>query len=636
MSSVKSEIHEQPAHANVADLAARRAYEQAWARFAREQTPEEFCSTWLVIQSHAIGGVSDGVVVLLKPGAQALAPVAFYPEDTPDRAHFAETALARITEHALKEGRGIVEPQESPESTGERGPRCQLACPVRLDGQVRGVAAVDIEGRTEAQLQAAVRNLQWGSGWLELLLRRHAGPLDAERVRLKLALDLVATLLEHPRFSDSATAFTTELAARLGCDRVSLGILKGRRVKVSAVSHSPQFDRRASLMLAVENAMEEAIDQEETVVCPAGPGDRPVVALAHEALLRESQAGGAATFPLAHGDRVVGALTLERASGYRFDAATLVICEAVASVAGPIVDLKRGNEIGLPGHAGRSVKTLWEQLVGPGHTALKLGTPAVVAIVAFLAFATGDYRVSANSILEGTVQRAITAPINGYVKEAPLRAGDTVTQGQIIGRFDDRDLKLERVKLSSQRDQYVRQYREAMGKRERAQAQIVSAQMAQADAQLALIDEQLARTVMVAPFDGLIVSGDLSQNLGSPVERGQVLFEVAPLDSYRVVLQVDERDIAHIATDQRGQLTVSSIPGERFGFTVSTITPVNTAKEGRNFFRVEAGLENPPGLRLRPGMEGVGKIYVDERKLVWIWTHGFTDWVRLWVWSWLP
>jgi multidrug resistance efflux pump len=192
------------------------------------------------------------------------------------------------------------------------------------------------------------------------------------------------------------------------------------------------------------------------------------------------------------------------------------------------------------------------------------------------------------------------------------------------------------VKLLSQRDQYNRQYREAMGKRERAQAQIVSAQIAQAEAQLGLIEEQLERTVMTAPFDGFIVSGDLSQRLGSPVERGQVLFQVAPLDSYRVVLQVDERDIAHVSTGQRGELTVSSIPGERFGFEVRKITPVNTAREGGNFFRVEAALLAEPGARLRPGMQGVGKIYVDERKLVWVWTRGFVDWLRLWIWSWLP
>jgi RND family efflux transporter MFP subunit len=261
----------------------------------------------------------------------------------------------------------------------------------------------------------------------------------------------------------------------------------------------------------------------------------------------------------------------------------------------------------------------------------------VLAVAAFFSVATGAFRISANSTVEGSVQRAITAPINGFVLEAALRAGDTVRQGQVIGRLDDRDLRLERVKLLSQREQYSRQYREAMGKRERAQALIVSAQIAQSEAQLALVEEQLARTSLVAPFDGVIVSGDLSQNLGSPVERGQVLFEVAPLADFRIVLQVDERDISHVISGQHGELTVSSMPGERFPFAVNKITSVNTAKEGRNFFRVEALVDAAQGEpRLRPGMEGVGKIYVDERKLVWIWTRSFVDWVRLWIWSWLP
>jgi hypothetical protein len=631
MSSVEPEIHEQFAQQRVADLAGRRGYEQAWRQFASDQTPEEFCRSWLLIQSYMIGGVSDGVVILLKPGTSSFTPVAFFPENTRNR-----TQLAQISERVLKEGRGIVEPQTATQATDAAGPRYQLAYPVRLDGKVHGVVGVDIDWRPEARLQAAIRDLQWGSGWLEVLLLRHADPLQADRQRLKLALGLVATLLEQARFSDSAAAFTTELAAQLGCDRVSLGILEGRRIRVRAVSHSAQFERRANLVRAIESAMEEAVDQEEPVVYPPEQESRPVVARSHEALLHESEAGSAATFPLLHGERVVGALTLERAKGYRFDVPTLELCAAVASVAGPIVELKRGNEISLPVHAGRSTKGLWEKLVGPGHAGLKLGAVGLIALAAFLALATGPYRISANAAIEGAVQRAITAPINGYVKEAPFRAGDTVTKAQVIGRFDDRELRLERVKLASQRAQYISQYREAMAKHERARAEIVSAQIAQSEAQLALIDEQLARTLMVAPFDGLIVSGDLSQSLGSPVERGQVLFEIAPLNDYRVALQVDERDIAQVALGQRGELTVSSIPGERFAFEVSKITPVNTAKEGRNFFRVEAALMARPGQRLRPGMEGVGKINVEERKLVWIWTHSLTDWVRLWLWSWMP
>jgi hypothetical protein len=35
-------------------------------------------------------------------------------------------------------------------------------------------------------------------------------------------------------------------------------------------------------------------------------------------------------------------------------------------------------------------------------------------------------------------------------------------------------------------------------------------------------------------------------------------------------------------------------------------------------------------------MEGVGKIEVDRRRLVWIWTHEALDWLRLKLWAWLP
>src|SRR5687767_173162 len=159
MSSVTPEIHEQYGQAQVADLAARRAYEQAWAQFAQQRTPEEFCASWLLIQCQAIGGVSDGVVVLQKSPSASFAPVAFYPEKPRDR-----NRLARVAESALKAGHGIVEPVKPVDAGAQQATRYQLAYPVRLDGQVRGVVGVDIDPRPEAQVQAAIRNLQWGSG----------------------------------------------------------------------------------------------------------------------------------------------------------------------------------------------------------------------------------------------------------------------------------------------------------------------------------------------------------------------------------------------------------------------------------------------------------------------------------------
>ena len=181
----------------------------------------------------------------------------------------------------------------------------------------------------------------------------------------------------------------------------------------------------------------------------------------------------------------------------------------------------------------------------------------------------------------------------------------------------------------------MKQYYEALGTRNAPQIQVLAAQVDQAKAQVALIDDQLSRTQVLAPFDGMVVTGDLSQSLGSPVERGQVLFEVAPLELYRIILQVDERDVAEVALGQRGRIVLSGFPNEPLPFTIEKLTPVSTANEGRNYFRVEARLQSVPE-RLRPGMEGVGKIEVDRRRLIWIWTHEVVDWVRLKIWQWMP
>jgi hypothetical protein len=114
------------------------------------------------------------------------------------------------------------------------------------------------------------------------------------------------------------------------------------------------------------------------------------------------------------------------------------------------------------------------------------------------------------------------------------------------------------------------------------------------------------------------------------------MHELAPLDAYRVVLQVDEHDFAAVKLGQKGELILTALPGEHYPFAVTKITPVATAREGRNLFRVEAELQGKALPRLRPGMEGVAKIDIEERRLAWIWSRRLVDWLRLKSWAWLP
>jgi multidrug resistance efflux pump len=54
-----------------------------------------------------------------------------------------------------------------------------------------------------------------------------------------------------------------------------------------------------------------------------------------------------------------------------------------------------------------------------------------------------------------------------------------------------------------------------MARADRAQLVISQAKADEARAQLALVDEQLGRIRIEAPFDGVVIRGDLSQSLGA-------------------------------------------------------------------------------------------------------------------------
>jgi len=275
------------------------------------------------------------------------------------------------------------------------------------------------------------------------------------------------------------------------------------------------------------------------------------------------------------------------------------------------------------------------RLLGPGYLGRKLFALGALAATLFFVFAQGEYRISADGVLEGSRRRVIVAPFDGYVALSELRAGDTVQAGDVLAQLDDRDLRLEELKWKSRDAQFRRQYDEARAAGERAQVRILSAQIEEADAELALIEERIERTRLVAPFDALVVAGDLTQSLGAAVARGDVLFELAPLDRYRVLLEVDEQQIGDVQLGQTGSVLLAAIPNEPLDFEVTKLTPIASAEEGANTFLVEGVLGEVSG-RLRPGMEGVGKIDVGRRNLFWIWTRGLQAWLRLQVWSWWP
>lgn len=607
--------------------------ELLWRQFGEAAGPEAFARTWLALQCRTIPGVTSAVLVLRSAEAGRFVPAAFWPEGRRSRPR-----LAEVAERALQERRTVVVPVPQPHHEGDAParPRYDVAHPIEAEGELQGVVAVDVAPRSERDVQSVVRELKWGAAWLEISRLRGDTSRDAVvRDRLQTVLDLIASSFGHERFASAAMAFVTAVATRLGADRVTLGFGRGGRARVVAVSHSARFAKNSNVVRAIEQAMDEAMDQRALIVWPQPLEWRPQVARAHAELARQHGVGGVCTAPLVEGTRVLGALTVERPADQPFEPVAVELIEVLAALAGPILERGRRDDRWIGAKIADSARDFAARVVGPRHLALKMWLAVAASVVVFLATASGDFRVASNATLEPVIRQALTAPFPGYVAKAPARAGDIVRQGALLASLDDRELRLSRLKWLSQQEQLTRQYHQAMAVRNAAAVVILSAQIDQARAEVALLDYHLARTRITAPFRGIVVTGDLSQSLAAPVERGQVLFEVAPLDAYRVVLQVDERDVAYVRTGQRGALVLTGTPAEQLPFVVEKITPVSTAKDGYNYFRVEAKLDQQLE-RLRPGMEGVGKVEIDRRRLIWIWTRQVVDWIRLQLWTWLP
>jgi RND family efflux transporter MFP subunit len=373
--------------------------------------------------------------------------------------------------------------------------------------------------------------------------------------------------------------------------------------------------------------MDEALDQQACVAWPGLPGADARRVAAQAQLARLSQASAVCSVPLVAVGEPVGALSLERTEP--FDEATRHELERIAAFVAPVIALRR--------QADRPLATLGAKLrarlFGRGRR-LGLVLVAIGVAVAAAAWVPVPDRVSAAARVEGAVQRALTAPSDGWLMRVHVRPGDAVRAEQVLVELDDRDLSLERLRHATEAEQADRQATEAIAREDRAQFAVHSARAAQARAQLALIDARLDRQRVRAPFDGIVLAGDLTQSLGAPVRAGDALLSVAPAGRHRIVVEVDERDIARITPGGAGELALTAHAGRRVPIEVVRIAPAAVVRDGRNVFEVEA--RPAADADLRPGYLGVAKLNADARPVLrsalerpW---RAISQ--RLWAWGW--
>jgi multidrug efflux pump subunit AcrA (membrane-fusion protein) len=254
------------------------------------------------------------------------------------------------------------------------------------------------------------------------------------------------------------------------------------------------------------------------------------------------------------------------------------------------------------------------------------------AVLAFLVFGSWDYRVQAPFVLQTENVAYLPAPFDGYIGSVEADVGDEVSRTESLLALDTQELLLEQSEAAADRERYTREVEKARAEDALADMRIAAALAEQARVRLERVRYRLAQATVTAPFDGVVIEGDLKERIGSPVRQGEVLFKIARLTGLYVEAEVAERDIDEIALESCGEIAFVSQPDLAFPVAVVRVEPAAQPKSGKNVFVVRLALVESPAGWLRPGMTGVCKINVGKRRLLWIFTHRTVDFLRLALW----
>lgn len=443
-------------------------------------------------------------------------------------------------------------------------------------------------------------------------------------------LDLAILLDEADRFIAAAMQLCNQVAARHHAERVSLGWLRGRYIRVEAISHSDRFERKSEAVTALAAAMEEALDADDEIVFPA-TGDATVPARFHAEFARSQSNVHLASIPLRVGGEPQAVITLERASR-PFELAELRSLRLMADHAARRLDFLRRHDRWIGARFAAWLREKAATLLGPEHTGPKLLAIAVIILLAVLVFGQKTYRVEAPFTLQSDTTALLPAPFDGYIDQVHFRIGDTAASGQPLVKLVTRELALQESAAVAEQSGWLAEAEKAQSAENIVEMQIALAKSEQARARLDRSRYLLAQAEIKAPFDGVVFEGDLRERIGAPVKQGEALLKLGRISDLYAEADVSERSIHELRAGAEGEIAFASRPELKFPIRLDRIEPVATASEKGNNFIVRCAFPATPESWWRPGMTGTCKVDVGRRSLMWILTHRTVEFLRMHFW----
>ncbi|CAH2793318.1 MAG: Probable Co/Zn/Cd efflux system membrane fusion protein [uncultured Paraburkholderia sp.] len=207
--------------------------------------------------------------------------------------------------------------------------------------------------------------------------------------------------------------------------------------------------------------------------------------------------------------------------------------------------------------------------------------------------AHADNTANATSLpaqVEARYSTALSFRVGGKIAERRVHLGDTVKAGQVLALLDPADLRNNAANARAQLDAAEHQlaYQKQQFVRDQAQAQtnlIAPAQLEQTQnayatalaqrdsalAQMALAEDHLRYTTLVADHDGVVKSEDA--DTGQNVEQGQAVYHLDWSGDVDVACDAPESALNSLGVGRIAKVMLPALPGKTFEARVREVAP---------------------------------------------------------------
>jgi hypothetical protein len=244
----------------------------------------------------------------------------------------------------------------------------------------------------------------------------------------------------------------------------------------------------------------------------------------------------------------------------------------------------------------------------------------VVAAILLLGMIPLPYKIKATSEVQPAKKTFLYAPFAAPLKESLVEPGDIVQKGAELARLDDKELGLELAEVQADLHRTQKERDGFVATHSAGEARMAQHEAEMLQARFEILKQRSEQLILRSPIDGIVISGDWKNASGMPLETGQSLFEVAPLEQLSIDVYLPDEDIRYARPGQHIRIQFDAYPFESFSGKLTSIHPAAEINDSKNVFVGTVKIGNPQG-KLRPGMKGTAHCSSSWQPIWWNLLH---------------